>query len=307
MSNDNLFIYHLRIPFKIPLKLITIYHDKQNTGFSLSVKEYQRPRQFDYINFAINGVKKPMSEEEGVIMCKGVSNNIVISFDRDKIDSGGQLFGKQYLQIKVTVNGKNNELIEVQTIDDIVICPGSYSPRSAFYDPKNCTSGDIDLNRYLNKKTYDLDGWSKISIEIKNKKEEYSGDGFTKNLDIILEKSWRFDIDVSFPAGLLTFGGSNSGTLTGISMAMVAQFSFYEKNRINKFKPYKIGVGFIALDAFNFSKDASDRDIAMVVLASLYPTRKDLKLSFPLYIGGGYKLKNNQFFFLVGPGIAVNF
>ena len=90
-------------------------------------------------------------------------------------------------------------------------------------------------------------------------------------------------------------------------MAMVAQFSFYEKNRINRFKPYKVGLGFIALDAFNFSNDSNNRDIAMVLLGSLYPTRKDTKLSFPLYFGGGYKLKSGQFFFLVGPGIRVSF
>jgi hypothetical protein len=194
----------------------------------------------------------------------------------------------------------------MQTIDNIQICPGSFSPRAVFYDSKNCLTGNIELNRYLNKKTYDLDEWSRISIEIKNKKDAYNGEGFTKNLDIILERSWRFDIDVSFPAGLLTFGGENSGTLTGISMAMLAQFSFYEKNRINRFKPYKIGFGFIALDAFNFSNNADNRDVAMVILGSLYPTRKDSKLTFPLYFGGGYKLKNQQFFFLIGPGIRVS-
>jgi hypothetical protein len=37
----------------------------------------------------------------------------------------------------------------------------------------------------------------------------------------------------------------------------------------------------------------------------LYPTRRDAKLTFPLYFGMGYKLKNEQFFFLVGPGIRV--
>lgn len=307
VSNDNVAIYHLRIPYKIPLKQITIYHDRQNTGYSLSVKEYQRPRPFDYINFSINGAKTLLSDEQGVVLYNNVIDNVSFTFDRNKIDSEGQLYGKQYLQIKVTITGKNNELLEVQTIDDIIICPGPYSPRSSFYDNKDCTQGDIELNRYLNKKTYDLDGWSKISIEVKNKKENYNGAGFTKNVDIILVKTWRFDIDVSFPAGLLTFNKANSGSLTGISMAMVAQFSFYDKNRINTFKPYKIGVGFIALDAFNFSKDASDRDIAMVLLASLYPTRKDLKLTFPLYLGAGYKMKSGQFFFLVGPGIAVNF
>ena len=125
-------------------------------------------------------------------------------------------------------------------------------------------------------------------------------------MEIILQRFWKFDIDVSFPAGLITFGGENSGNLTVISMAMIARFSFYEQNKINRFKPYKVGFGFIALDAFNFASDNDEsRDIAMVVLGSLYPTRKDTKLTFPLYFGAGYGLKHERFFFLFGPGIRV--
>ena len=89
-------------------------------------------------------------------------------------------------------------------------------------------------------------------------------------------------------------------------MAMIAQLSFYERNRINRLRPYKVGAGFIALDAFNFSENDDNRDVAFVILGSLYPTRKDKKLTFPLYFGGGYKLKTQEFFFLIGPGIRIS-
>jgi hypothetical protein len=89
-------------------------------------------------------------------------------------------------------------------------------------------------------------------------------------------------------------------------MAMIAQFSFYQKNRINRLQPFKVGAGFLALDAFNFSENDDNRDLAIVILGSLYPTRKDKKLTFPLYFGGGYKLNAEEFFFLIGPGIRIS-
>ena len=91
----------------------------------------------------------------------------------------------------------------------------------------------------------------------------------------------------------------------GISMAMIAQFSFYDPERIGKFKPYKVGGGFMALNAFNFNENVN-RDVAIVALGSLYPTRKDVKLTFPLYFGGGVWLGTGKPFILVGPGIRVS-
>jgi hypothetical protein len=308
ISNENVAIFHIRIPVRLPLKRIGIFHDQQSTGFALTVKEFQKPRQFDYLYLDINGFKRNLMEVNSVIMVSNVIQDVTISIDPDKIDSEGRLFGKQILDITITIRGKNNEMLELKPIENIQICPGINSPRTAFYDNRNCMTGNIELNRLINKKTYDLEEWSRISIEIKNPKDAYGGEGYTKNIDIIIERSWRFDIDVSFPAGLLTFGTDNTA-LTGISMAMLAQFSFYEKNRINRFKPYKVGFGFIALDAFNFSDSpevVERRDVALVVLGSLYPTRKESKLTFPLYFGGGFKLQDQVFFFMVGPGIRVS-
>jgi hypothetical protein len=86
---------------------------------------------------------------------------------------------------------------------------------------------------------------------------------------------------------------------------MIAQFSFYHHEKFAKYRPYKIGAGFLALNAFNFSDNADNRDVGLVILGSLYPTTRDVKLTFPLYVGGGYLLKDQKWFFLIGPGIRV--
>ncbi len=117
----------------------------------------------------------------------------------------------------------------------------------------------------------------------------------------------RFDIDVSFPAGLITkkIGEPGYGDLGGISLAMIAQFSFYQKDKISRFKPYKIGAGFIAINALNFADSNITRDVGIVFIGSLYPTTKETRMTFPLYLGGGYLLSTEKWFFLLGPGIRV--
>ena len=95
--------------------------------------------------------------------------------------------------------------------------------------------------------------------------------------------------------------------LGGISLAMIAQFSFYEPQKIRVEKPYKIGAGFIALNALNFSQNSQDRDLGVLVLGSVYPLKSTRKLSFPLYMGFGYFLNQSKLFYLIGPGIRINF
>jgi hypothetical protein len=305
VRNENINNFTLKIPLNILNRQIAIYNHRNPTGYSLNVKEFQRPREFDFISLEGNGFKRNLAEMSNTVLVDNTLQDVIIGFDRDMIDSDARLYGVQHLNLKVTIRGNQNELVEIQEIYDLVICPGEYSPRYSFYRG-NCSTGSVSLNNYLSKKTFELDEWSKIILEFSHDKSKHDGAGYTKRVELILQRYWRFDIDVSFPAGLITFGGQNSGNLTGISMAMIAQFSFYEQNKINRFKPYKIGAGFIALDAFNFATENDEsRDIAMVVLGSLYPTRRDAKLTFPLYFGMGYKLKNEQFFFLVGPGIRV--
>jgi len=242
----------------------------------------------------------------------GTIQNLILGSDPDMIDTEEKLYGKQYLRLDITITGRMNELIEVKTIDNIVICPGIRSPRSEFYSRSDCGSSQFDLNKYFRKKTSSLEIWSQIKVRVSHLADKYGGEGQSKEFDIILRKAYSFDIEVSFPAGLITVSKPNPdsddkhlGQLTGISIAMIAQFSFYHPEKINVLRPFKFGAGFLALNTFNFSDDAENRDIGLVVLGSLYPTRKDVKLTFPLYIGGGYQLKNQKWFFLIGPGIRI--
>jgi len=174
---------------------------------------------------------------------------------------------------------------------------------------RETAKGELSLNKYLRRSTSDLDDWSRINLTFKSTPGKYN-DVQEKEVEIILKKKYKFDIDVSFPAGLITVsedpenaGKTSYSNLYGISMAMVAQFAFYHPEKIAKVRPYRFGAGFLALDAFNFQSER--QDLALVALASLYPTTRDKKLAFPLYIGGGYQFKAEKWMLLIGPGISV--
>jgi hypothetical protein len=308
-------VYKLKVPVDITKKRLNIYNFANPTGEFLNVSEYQRPRDLDFVflnygDFArrVSGIKEP-------ILYDDVIKDLTITFNPDKIDDE-KLYGKQYLDVKIQITGKKNELIELKTIENIAVCPSGQSPRSEFYNSKDCFNGDISLNKYIRQPTYKLEDWSRINLIIEDDKSKYGGEGYMKEIDVILKRSYSFDVEVSFPAGLLTIYPKDTiktlGNLSGISMAMIAQFSFYHPEKINTYRPYKIGAGFLALNAFNLSEGM---DLSLVVLGSVYPTTRDAKLSFPLYAGFGYQLSQSdvkktpgeRFFFMVGPGIRVKF
>jgi hypothetical protein len=124
-----------------------------------------------------------------------------------------------------------------------------------------------------------------------------------------LQRRVRFDTEVTFPGGLLIKRADRPdfSPFGGISLAIMQQLSFYEPDKINRFRPYKVGIGILANNAFNFNPNATNRDIGIVMIGSLYPTRRDVKLTFPLFAGMGYFLSAKAWFFLIGPGIFVSF
>ena len=312
VKNEFVQEFKVTIPEDVSTRNIEIYNYNKDTGQRLTIREYQRPRDFDFIDlelsgkaFNVNRIDKPVFFEENL-------SDVVIEFDRNLIDR--DIFhGKQYLTIDVKISNKKGSLIEIYKFEDIAICPGLQSPRNEYYRDNDCTSDNINLNNFINKKTYDLEEWSKIEIEISHDKEKYGGEGSKKRIQIYLKRDYNFDIDVSFPAGLLILkssdGNDSNGNdgftnFGGPSFAMIAQFSFYQPGKIAKYRPYKLGAGFIAIDAFNFT-NSDLGDIGLVVIGSLYPTSSDRKLTFPLFAGFGYLLKEGKPFFLVGPGIRV--
>jgi hypothetical protein len=207
--------------------------------------------------------------------------------------------------------------LKIYQFDDLKVCPGESSPRSKYYDTNNCKGDDINLNNFLTNKTHSLDEWSKIEIEIGHDRDVYGGDAFKRRIQVYLKRTYSFDVDLSFPAGLLILDANQSGdeerflNFGGPSFAMMAQFSFYQEGKIAKYKPYKLGAGFIAIDAFNFSQNIGDgntssQNIGLVFMGSLHPTDPSKRFTFPLYAGFGYYILNDpRPFFLLGPGIRV--
>ena len=308
VRTDAVVVYRVQIPLTIDKKRITIYNVGQPTGYNLSVKEFQRPHPLDFVSVTFGEAPRPVTRLNGPVLYDRTVRDVVFSFNSNGIDSDKQLYGKQYLTFDIRTQNSKGELIEMRTVDNIVVCPGDNSVRAAFYQDKQCQVGNISLNSLLNaRKTYDLDDWSTMIVTVRHTAGQYQEPGFSQKLELVLQRRVKFDIDVSFPGGLLTkYRGESSYTsFGGISLAMLGQLSFYHPEKINRLRPYKVGAGFVALNAFDLSKEGGNRDLGVVILGSIYPTRREAKLTFPLYLGGGYLLSKGKPFFLLGPGIGV--
>ena len=308
VRTDGVVVYRVQIPLTIDKKRITIYNVGQPTGYNLSVKEFQRPHPLDFVSVTFGEAPRPVTRLNGPVLYDRTVRDVVFSFNSNGIDSDKQLYGKQYLTFDIRTQNSKGELIEMRTVDNIVVCPGDNSVRAAFYQDKQCQVGNISLNSLLNaRKTYDLDDWSTMIVTVRHTAGQYQEPGFSQKLELVLQRRVKFDIDVSFPGGLLTkYRGESSYTsFGGISLAMLGQLSFYHPEKINRLRPYKVGAGFVALNAFDLSKEGGNRDLGVVILGSIYPTRREAKLTFPLYLGGGYLLSKGKPFFLLGPGIGV--
>ncbi|MEM8894751.1 MAG: hypothetical protein AAGC88_09245 [Bacteroidota bacterium] len=302
--------YRIDIPMDIKRKTIRIFQNGEPLNASLQVEEYDNRSPLDFVNINYGTTPITIVDQNRPILYESVINDVVLEFDTDMIDRPGAMHGVQYLDLKVELRSDKNELIDFKELEDVAVCPSTNSPRYGQYSEPRCSDEKLALNRYLNKKTYELNEWSKVLVTARHSKIKYGGNTEEERLEIIQKRLTSFDIDVSFPAGLLTkrFGSDQSDdfdNLGGISLAMMAQFTFYHPEKIAIERPYKIGAGFIALNAFNFSSDNDNRDIGVVVLGSLYPRSKS-KLTFPLFLGGGYLLSNAAWFVMIGPGIRVS-
>jgi len=307
VNRENVREYEINIPIDIKDRFINILNNQSPSGQRLRVREFKRSRPFDFIKLGYGEETYEVEPIDKLIFASNSIDDIVIDFDYDRLDQDA-FHGPQQLNITVEIRDRRNQLVEQRTIPRVKACPSSTSPRHAFYSQQNCFNGSLSLNHYLRKKIYDLDSWSTIRVTFEHDEAFFGKKGLRRNVEFVLFRSMTFDIDVSFPAGLITkrLGEEGFGNLGGISMAMIAQFSFYHENKVAKAKPFKFGAGFLAFNAFNFSEN-STRDVGLVGLASLYPirTKYSSRLSFPLYMGGGYFLSEQKWFVLLGPGIRV--
>jgi hypothetical protein len=307
--SDHSLEYKLKVPLDISKKTVEIYNGGTKTGSVLNVKEYAKAHPFDYISINYGAGNKRLSDIHGPELYDKLIKDVVISFQPDKIDSVGSLFGKQYLTVEVKILGKKDEIVDQVTIDDIAICPGAKSPRYTFYDKADCKNSEISVNSKISNTTYNLSDWSKIKLTFKNQKDKYSQETQEKTVEIVLQRHTDFDINVSFPTGLLVkkMNTKGLGNFGGVSMSVLGEFSFYKQGKINKLQPFKIGAGFLALNTFDFSSDNSSRDLGAVVLGTLSPINTDRKFTFSIYLGGGYLFSAKTMFWLIGPGISVQF
>ena len=307
VRTDARLVYRVQAPLTYDKRKSTLYNGTSATSYALSIKEYQRPHPLDFVAVSYGDQVRPITKLGGPVLYPGTIRDVVFQFRPEAIDVDNFLFGKQYLTFEIRLLNPKGDLIEMRTVENVLICPGFNSPRAAFYQDKACRTDPLSLNSLLGRKTYDLDDWSRIVVTVKHNSAQYSESGYSQTVELVLKRSYKFDIDVSFPAGLLTRkqGDSGFGSFGGISLATLAQLSFYSPDKINRLRPYKLGAGFVALNAFNLSQTSTDRDLGIVLLGSVYPTRREAKLTFPLYLGGGYLLGRGKWFYLLGPGIGV--
>jgi hypothetical protein len=309
IRSENMQNFKLKVPLNITNRRVEIYDHEERTGVSLMVKEYQQPRPFNFIalnygegTFPVSGILKPILYDKPI-------KDINIQLLPNNIEGDTKLlFGKQYISIDVKVTNQRRELLDFRQINKIVVCPGEISPRYESYNNKDCQKTPISLNSIISPKTIDLDEWSKIELTFKHIPENYTTEGYQQKVEIYLERHSIFDVDVSFPAGLLVqrFKKDGFDPLGGVSFAAIAQFKFYQPNRIQRLRPYRVGIGTIAMNAFNLSSTATGRDLGIVALGSVFPTRKETRLSFPLYAGIGYFISAQDWFVMLGPGIRVS-
>ncbi len=308
VSNDQVAVFHARVPSDFNKRKITVLLNKQNAGFELQLKEFQNPKNFDFVSIDFGNGYKPITDFNKPVLFPNTIQNVVLRFNPNDIESKNRLFGKQYLTVDINLYNNRKDLIEYKRLENVVVCPGESSVRFPFYDNRDCNASDISINNQMIRKTMDLPDWSRIEILVKTNSLKYGATGFSQKLEIIQKRKYSFDIDVSFPAGLIIkkVGETGLGNLSGISTAIVGQLGFYMPDKIERFYPFKIGAGFIALNAFNFSEN-TDRDVGLVALGSVFPTKMSARFSFPLYLGFGYLLKDAKWFYILGPGIQVRF
>ncbi len=308
---DDIIFYSLKVPLGIDKKRLSVFLNKKLTRYDLVVKEFQKPKNFDYVavNYGTESIPLLSTLYNQPILYSKTIRDINIMFNPDQIENEGKIYGKQYLVLEVKLFNENNDLIEFQRIDNFVVCPGSASPRHAFYRSEDCNrQASININDYLLHKTYEMDSWWKIEVVVKNDENKYQENGYSRKIILIKQAFRSLDLQVSFPAGLFVrnFSEQGIGQFSGVSAAFLAQLSFYDRDRVYKLKPYKIGVGFIAINALNLNSNRS-ADIGAIVMGSVVPLKPNKRFNFPLYLGFGYLLKASSWFAVFGPGVQFNF
>lgn len=312
-KNNQVRYFTLTVPAGIKERSIPISLNQNTTSFELLVNEYQRPRKLDFITINYGDGDHEITDEKFYkpALFDGEIGEVVIAAHIDEIDNEKDLYGVQYVDVEIRLWDKNNRQIESRTVEGLKFVPDITSIRSLGYDKNNESNAILRINDVLVNKTHDLRPWSKIEITVEHDKEKYGGNGYKNKAVIYRSHKMAVDIEVSFPAGLFVVqvGDAGVNTLTGLSIASMANFTFYKKGQIKKEQPLRLGLGFIALNAINSitGGTGAESDIGAVSLLSFQPLHSESKINFPLYAGFGYLFNSQNLFFLIGPGIKITF
>jgi len=311
---ENAAYYFLKIPADVKETRIPVSLNGYPTQYEFLIREHQRPHELDFvsINYGAENLEITEPRFNKPVLFQNEIRDVNIIFDPKKLDDDNEFYGIQYLDVHITFYDKDNRMLEVREIENLKIVPDETSIRYASYDRKKATPDVLRINDYMANKTFNLKPWSRIEIFIKHHEDKYGEDGFQQKLIIIRSEAFSTDLQVSFPAGLLSkrFNQSGIGNLTGISTAAMANLTFYKKDQIAKVAPVRFGVGFIALNALSsLTADINEdeKDIGIVTMVTFFPINSESKIKFPLYAGMGYLFKSNTMFMLIGPGIQFNF
>ncbi len=358
-TSETVRFFKISIPITITTNKIELINFGVNTGQALVVKESQRPRQLDFVNVNFSGKDSPMDKisNQTYILRKAISD-VTFTFNTKLIDQNNVFYGKQYLNFDIKYYNPEGRLMEYKTLENVLICPYEKSTRGAFYKDPAEQNTPISLNSLFTTKANNLDDYSRVSVKISHNSEKYSAPPKVKQLDLVLQRPWRFDIDISFPVGMLlqNLGTSQTdrdkidrvrmeqsnwdkslalGKITdnpdlateslpyvprpseppkakitdnvgAIAIAVIAQFSFPEARRVGKEYPWRIGAGFIVVNALNFTSELLP-DLAGVVVGSIYLLPHDKVFNIPIHVGFGYKINDKVPFFMLTPGISLRF
>ncbi len=312
-KNNQVRFFRLKIPADIKERSIPISLNQNTTSFGFLVNEYQRPRSLDFITVNYGDGEHELTGEKFYkpSLYNDEIGDVVITAHTNRIDDDDDFYGVQYIHVEIRLWDKNNRQIETRSVENIKIVPSQSSIRHLGYDHNNESSAVLRINDFLVNKTYDLRPWSKIEITVEHDKSKYNGNGFKSKAIIYRSDNYAIDVEVSFPAGLFVVPIGNTSevsALTGLSIASMANFTFYKKGQIKKEQPIRLGLGFIALNAINsITGSTDDSDIGAVALMSFQPLHSESKINFPLYAGFGYLFKADHLFLLIGPGIKFTF
>ena len=312
-KNNKVRYFTLSVPANIKERSIPISLNQNTTSFELLVNEYKRPRKLDFMTINYGDGDHEVTGENFYkpALFDDEIGDVVIAAHIDEIDSDNDFYGVQYVDVEIKLWDKNNRQIESRSVEGLKFVPDKTSIRSVGYDHNNESNAILRLNDVLVNKTHDLRPWSKIEIIIEHDKDKYGGNGYKSKAIIYRSDNIAIDIEVSFPAGLFVVevGDAGVNSLTGLSIASMANFTFYKKGQIKKEQPLRLGLGFIALNAINSitGNGGAESDIGAVSLLSFQPLHSESKVNFPLYAGFGYLFNSQDLFFLIGPGIKITF